>query len=145
LKFAKTKKISLETTIMSTTLAQKREAIEKNKAVKQAFRDKMLAIICEDHGLPACLAPYVRFNKCSISLVAKEQRSAHRNVSRHYRKSAPICLALLKNIMSLLEAKRFLQHQAQRKWFWPLCNNTLRHCVLSPQAIHVACQMICFP
>ena len=75
MKFAKTKKISLETTIMSTTLAQKREAIEKNKAVKQAFRDKMLAIICEDHGLPACLAPYVRFNKCSISLVAKNNEA----------------------------------------------------------------------
>ena len=75
MKFAKTKKISLETTIMSTTLAQKREAIEKNKAAKQAFHNKMLAIICEDHGLPACLAPYVRFNKCSISLVAKNNEA----------------------------------------------------------------------
>ena len=55
----------------NTSLAQKREAIEKNKAVKQALHDKMLAIICEEHGLPPCLAPYARFNKCSISLVAK--------------------------------------------------------------------------
>lgn len=57
---------------MNTDLAQKRETIEKNKAVKTALHNKILESICEEHGVPGCLAPYVKFNKCSISLTAKD-------------------------------------------------------------------------
>ncbi len=57
---------------MEPNLAQKRAAIEKNKALKKALHDKVLVSICEDNGIPGCLAPFVKFNKCSIMLTAKD-------------------------------------------------------------------------
>jgi hypothetical protein len=101
----------------NTSLAQKREAIEKNKAVKQALPRQD----ARNHlrgARSASLSGSLRaLQQVQHFTGRQEQRSAHRNVSRHYRKSAPICLALLKNIMSLLEAKRFLQHQAHASGF----------------------------
>lgn len=57
---------------MESKLAEKRTTIEKNRALKKALQDKALAAVCEDNGLPGCLAPFVKFNKCSIALIAKD-------------------------------------------------------------------------
>jgi hypothetical protein len=58
--------------VIETDLAQKRETMELNKAVKKAVHDKILESFCEQKGLPICLAPYVKFNKCTISLSTKD-------------------------------------------------------------------------
>jgi len=57
---------------MESTLAEKRSHIEKNRAMKKALHDKALAAVCEEHGLPSCLSTFVKFNKLTIALIAKD-------------------------------------------------------------------------
>ncbi len=42
---------------------------------KRSCADKILISVCKDNGLPGCLAPFVKFNRCSITLTAKDSEA----------------------------------------------------------------------
>jgi hypothetical protein len=57
---------------MEAKRTEKSKAMESSKALKKAVHDRALAAVCEEHGLPSCLSPFLKFNKCSIVLTAKD-------------------------------------------------------------------------